>query len=105
MGIWSVPFWQCFSQACGFRCFTCNAYIVKVDGMVELVFQSDHHNRIVWDFLFNRNINAQEKSDKKKAYKNDRNNLVFFLHYDKTQMPSKHRVDTGMAQIEDSCAL
>lgn len=39
-----------------------------MDGMIKLVFQGDHHNRIVWYFLFNRDIDAQEKPDKKKAY-------------------------------------
>lgn len=68
MGIRFVPFGQCFGQGCGFCRFAGDTYIVKVNGMIEFVFQGDHNYRIIWHFFFNCNVDAQEKPNKKKAY-------------------------------------
>ena len=57
-----------------------NADVIKVNGMIELVFLGDYDNGIARDFFLNSDVNAQEEADDKKAKQDHNKCLVFFSH-------------------------
>lgn len=54
--------------------------MIKVDGVIELVFFRDNNNGISRDLFLDRNINTEEEKDDEKAKKNYRYDLVFLSH-------------------------
>jgi len=50
-----------------FRRFIFNTGIIEMNRMIKLVLECNYNNRITRDLLFNGNINAQEKTNDKKA--------------------------------------
>ena len=69
-----------FGKGHGFGGLIRNAYVIKVDGMIELVFIGDYDNGVARDFFLNRDVNAQEEADDKKAKQDHNRCLVFLSH-------------------------
>ena len=67
MLVWFIPLSNGLGKGHGFRGLFRNAYIIKVDGMIELVLLGDYDNGIARDFFLNRDVNAQEEADDNKA--------------------------------------
>jgi len=80
MLVWFVPFSNGLGKGHGFSGLFRNAYVIKVDGMIEFVFLGDYDNGIARDFFLNRDVNAQEEADDKKAKQDHNKWLVFFSH-------------------------
>jgi hypothetical protein len=80
MLVWFVAFSNSLGKGHGFGGLISNAYVIKVDGMIELVFLGDYDYGIARDFFVNRDVNAQEEADDKKAKQDHNKCLVFFSH-------------------------
>ena len=61
------PFRNRLCQGHCFCRFILNTDIIEMNRMIELVLECNYNNRITRDLLFNGNINAQEKTNDKKA--------------------------------------
>ena len=72
MLVWFVPLSNGFRKGHGSSGFFSNAYVIKMDGMIKFVFLGDYDNGIARNFFLNRDVNAQEETDDKKA-KQDHN--------------------------------
>ena len=80
MLVWFVPFSDGLGKGHGFSGLFRDAYVIKMDGMIELVLLGDYNNGIARDFFLNRDVNAQEEADDKKA-KQDHNKCLIFLSH------------------------
>lgn len=80
MLVWFVPFSNGLGKGHGFSGLSRDAYVIKVDGMIELVLLGDYNDGIARDFFLNRDVNAQEEADDKKAKQDHNKCLVFFSH-------------------------
>ena len=75
-----VPFSDGLGKGHSFSGLTSDAYVIKVDGMIELIFLGDYDNGVARNFFLNRDVNTQEKAYDKKAEQDHNECLVFFSH-------------------------
>jgi hypothetical protein len=61
------PFSNGFGKGHGFGGLLSDAYVIKVDGMIELVLLGDYDYGISRDFFLNCDVNTQKEADDKKA--------------------------------------
>ncbi len=80
MFVWFVPFSDGLGKEHGFSGFISDTYVIKVDGMIELVFLGDYDNGVARNFFLNRDVNTQEKAYDKKAKQDHNECFVFFSH-------------------------
>ena len=80
MVVWFVPFSNGLGKGHGFGGLIRNAYMIKVDGMIELVFLGNYDNSIARDSFLYCDVNAQEEPDDKKAEQDHNKWLVSFSH-------------------------
>ena len=58
----------------------CNADVIEVNRMIELILYSDDHDGIVRDFLIHGEVNTQKESNDDQADENDSRNFPFLTH-------------------------
>ena len=80
MLVWFISFGNGLGKGHGFSGLFGNAYVIKVDGMIEFVLLGDYDNGIARDFFLNHDVNAQEEADDKKAKQDHNKCLVPFSH-------------------------
>jgi hypothetical protein len=70
----------CLGKGHGLGGLVGDTNVVKVDGMVELIFFGDNNDGVSRDNLIHGNVDAEKKKDHKKADDDDGYNLPFFSH-------------------------
>jgi hypothetical protein len=76
VGVGLVPLGLSFGHRHGLRRFAGNADVIKMDGMVKLVFRRDNHHSVSRDFFIHRDVNAQKKANDQKTDHNDGNDFT-----------------------------
>jgi hypothetical protein len=80
MLVWFVSLSNGLGKGHGSSGFSSNAYVIKMDGMIEFVLLGDYDNGIARDFFLNYDVNAQEEADEKKAEEDHNKCLALFSH-------------------------
>lgn len=73
-----VPFASCLGEGHGLGGFAGNTDMVKVDGMVQLIFDGDHDDGVSRNLFVDGDVDTQKKPEKEQDDGNDNKDFTFF---------------------------